>query len=167
MLPCTRACSASSTRSAAWMSPTIVPLTTTTGARASPSTRPCSEIVSTALAPSSAQTLPWIAPSTYRPPVNTTSPRITACGPISVSTLPLPLRGVFLSPNISFSTGGLRLPVEGLVDGTAARAQLHPDALGGEIGREGDAALELLEITEGERLAGRIRLLQQLVPRQR
>src|SRR5689334_19898806 len=139
---------------------------TTTGARTSPSTMPASATLSTAAAPSSAMTLPTMRPSTYSPPEKLTSPRITTRGPISVSIAwpifpPLPL-----SPNISASLVLRFRPVEHLVIATAVGGKLDPHALRSEPRRQHDAPLQLLEITEGERLPRRTGLLQQLLPLQ-
>src|SRR4249919_462828 len=153
MLPLTRALAASSMRSDACTSPLSWPAITAIGVRTSPSITPCAATVNTAAAPSSAKTLPMMRPSTYRPPEKMMSPRITTRGPISVSTVLVPLREPLpLPPNISFSLRFLVVPGERLVDGVAVGVELDSHALRGEAGRQDHAALELLEIAERERL---------------
>src|SRR4249919_244522 len=148
MLPLTRALAASSMRSDACTSPLSWPAITAIGVRTSPSITPCAATVNTAAAPSSAKTLPMMRPSTYRPPEKMMSPRITTRGPISVSTVLVPLREPFsLPPNISLSCllGG---PGKRLVHVVAVGVEQHADALGGKSRRQDHAAFELLEITE-------------------
>src|SRR3984893_5340379 len=140
---------------------------TTTSARISPSITPCSATVRVApLAPSVASTLPWMRPSTYRPPLNSTSPRITTWLPIRASTTSWPSRLDLLLPNICLLPfAGRRtglFPVEYLGGTPRTTPQCHPHALRGEVSRQHHAAGELLEVPERVILSRHLAALVQI-----
>src|SRR5512144_2558223 len=161
-----RAPLASSSRSATTMSPSTRPLMTAFEARISPLTRPLSDSVSTASAPS-ALIAPSIMPSRCRPPVNATSPRITVPSAISVviaaTATPFPLR--LLLPNIvALLTLDCVAPGEILLDTAGIPLGAHANAIGLEPHRQHDGTVHLLKIFEAVLDTGRILPLGQRRP---
>src|SRR5690348_8556330 len=162
-----RALLASSSRSATTMSPLTMPLITAFDARISPVTRPLSESVSTASAPS-ALIAPSMLPSRCSPPVNATSPRITVPSAISVviAATPFPLRLLF--PNIvALLTLDRIVPGKVLLDVAGVAVGVHANTVGLEAPRQHDGTVHLLKIFEAVLDTGRILSLAQRRPVQR
>src|SRR5689334_19519505 len=137
--------------SLACTSPDTWPLSTMVGARTSPSTTPVSLTDSVAFFSFSAMTLPTTLPSMCRPPENRTSPWISVCRPISVSTVETP--GFSLPPQKFFAMSRpLDLcPLELVFDfrHRAAVGQDRHDRAGrAKAVGEAEFAAELLEILE-------------------
>src|SRR5690349_702405 len=137
--------------SLACTSPATWPFSTMVGARTSPSITPLSLIDSVAFFSLSATTLPTTLPSICSPPEKRTSPWISVCRPISVSTvvappgLSLPQKFFAMSRTLDFRPFEL---VFDLRHRAAVGQHRHDRSRGPEAVREAELAAELLEILE-------------------